>query len=125
MEKNIKNTIYATSGLVLLGLNSVDAAFDIDWSSTRSSISNSEGGQSVFEAFFGYIIWLFYFIAVIYWVYAWFLIITAWWDEEKVKKWKTGIINVAIWLVVIFLASSIINWIVQVLQWGVGTGTVS
>ena len=45
-------------------------------------------------------------------LYGGFQILTAGWDEEKVKKWKTTLINAVIGLIVIFLASQIISWIV-------------
>lgn len=63
----------------------------------------------------GYIIGLFYFIAVALWIYGWFTILTSWWDEEKVKKWKNYIIYVVIWLIVIFLASQIVSWVISVM----------
>lgn len=62
----------------------------------------------------GYIIGLFYFIAVVFWIYWWFTILVSWWDEEKVKKWKNIVIYMVIWLIVIFLASQIVNWVIDV-----------
>lgn len=53
-----------------------------------------------------------YLVAVIYALWGGFNILTAGGDEEKVKKGKTVLIQALIGLVVIFLASSIINWIV-------------
>lgn len=50
-------------------------------------------------------------IAVVYLLWGWFNILTAGWDEEKVKKWKTVIIQSLIWLVVIWIASSVVGWL--------------
>ncbi len=58
-----------------------------------------------------------YLIAVVYGLWWGFNILTAAWDEEKVKKWKTIIIHAIIWLVVIWLVWSIINWVVTQLLW--------
>jgi len=63
-----------------------------------------------------YLVWLLYFVSVVIWIYWGFLILTSWWDDEKVKKGKTTLINAVIWLIVIFLASIIVNWIIS-LAW--------
>ncbi len=54
-----------------------------------------------------------YLIAVVYWLWGGFNILTAGWDEEKVKKWKTIIIHAIVWLIVIWLVGSVIQWVVQ------------
>lgn len=59
-------------------------------------------------------------IAVIYAIWGWFLILTAAGDEDKVKKWRTVILNAALGLVVIWLAYSIVRWISGLLIWDVG-----
>ena len=53
-------------------------------------------------------------IAVLYIIYAWFRVLTWWWNEEAVKKAKWTIVWVLIWIVIIWLAYSIVYWIVQV-----------
>ena len=53
-----------------------------------------------------------YLVAVVYALWGGFNILTAGGDEEKVKKGKTVLIQAGIGLVVIFLASSIVKWIV-------------
>ena len=50
-------------------------------------------------------------IAVVIFIIAWFMIMTAWGDEDKVKKGKTWMINAIIWLIIIFIARSIVEWI--------------
>lgn len=52
-----------------------------------------------------------YFVAVVFWLWGWFNILTSSWDEEKVKKWKNIIIYAVIWIIIIFLASSIIDFV--------------
>jgi hypothetical protein len=61
----------------------------------------------------GYLIGLLYFIAVALWIYGGFTILISGWDEDKVKKWKNIIIYVVIWLIVIFLASQLVNWVIE------------
>lgn len=53
-----------------------------------------------------------YLAAVILIIYWWFLIFTAWSDDEKVKKWKQVIIEALIWVVVIYLANSIVKLVI-------------
>ncbi len=48
-------------------------------------------------------------IALIYFIYAWIMIMTAWWDDEKVKSQKKLIIAVIIWILLIFFAYSIVK----------------
>lgn len=52
-------------------------------------------------------------IGVLYGIYGGFLMVTAGGDEEKVKKGRTILIQVAIGLVVIFLANSIVQFVLQ------------
>lgn len=54
-----------------------------------------------------------YLIAVIYAIWGGFNILTAGGDEEKVKKGKTILIQAILGLIVIFLASSIITWVIE------------
>lgn len=49
----------------------------------------------------------FAFIAI--WIYAFYKIVTAGWDEEKVKKWKKSIIQAIIWFIVIKFADVIVR----------------
>ncbi len=52
-------------------------------------------------------------LAVMFGLYGGFLILTAAWEDDKVKKGKTILIQVAIGLVVIFLANSIVQWVLS------------
>lgn len=53
-------------------------------------------------------------LAIILIIYAWFLMLTAVWDEEKFKKWKTIIIFTIIWLIIIYLAWPIVTFIIWI-----------
>ena len=63
-----------------------------------------------------YLIWLFYFIAVVIWIYWGFQILVSWWDDEKVKKWKNYVIYMIIWLIIVFLASQIVHWVIKIMN---------
>lgn len=54
-------------------------------------------------------------LAVVYALYGWFNILTAGWEEDKVKKWKTILIQALIWLVVIWLSYSIVTWLITLI----------
>lgn len=54
-------------------------------------------------------------IAVLYIIYWGFLMMTSWWDEEKQKKTKTIIVSVTIWIIIMWLAGSIVTWIIGLL----------
>ena len=50
-------------------------------------------------------------LAVVYGLYGGFLMLTAGGEEEKMKKGRTILIQVAIGLIVIFLANSIVQFV--------------
>ena len=58
-----------------------------------------------------YLMWFLYLVSIVYWLYWAWHILTAWGDDEKVKKWKTIIIRAVIWIVVIFSAYTIVNFV--------------
>lgn len=94
----------------------------IDVTATRENTTGDNGTGATFiqtlDNILGYLIGLLYFIAVVFALYGGFQILTAGGDEEKVKKGKTTLINAVIGLVVIFLASSIIGWVIDTLAKG-------
>ena len=63
-----------------------------------------------------YLIWLIYLIAIVFWIYAWFQILTSWGDDWKIKKWKQTLIYVVVWLAVLLLSSVIVNWTIDTLS---------
>ena len=121
MKNTIKNTAYVIAGAWLLALNSATNAIEIKKTRPTTEWDNGQSNDFIgtLDTMLGYIIGLLYFIAIVFALYGWFQILTAAWDEEKVKKGKTTLINATIWLIVIFLASIIINWVISLM-----TGTV-
>lgn len=63
----------------------------------------------------GFLIGLLYFIAVVFAIYAGFTILTSGGDEERVKKGKKILIYALVGLIVIFLASQIVTWVISVM----------
>jgi hypothetical protein len=53
--------------------------------------------------------------AVLYGLWGGFNILTAGWDDNKVKAGKTILINAWIWLVIIFLVYSVVTWLIGIL----------
>lgn len=54
-------------------------------------------------------------VAVLYILYAWFKVLTWWWDEEHNKKAKVTIVSVLVWIVIIRLAYWIVAWLIEVI----------
>lgn len=63
-----------------------------------------------------YILWFLKLLAVLLIIYAWFNMLTSVWDEEKAKKSKTIIVFAILWLLIIFLAGPITNFILDILS---------
>jgi len=120
MKNTIKNTFYTIVWLMLLGLNNVNA-INVKATQGTTTWDNGVGGNFIgtIDNILWYLVWLLYFVAVIFTLWGGFQILTAGWDEEKVKKWKTTLMQAVIGLIVIFLASNIITWIVWL--WNGGT----
>jgi hypothetical protein len=55
-------------------------------------------------------IWL---IVVILIIYAWFMVLTSVWDEEKLKKAKSIIMYIAIWLFILVANYLILTFILS------------
>ena len=64
----------------------------------------------------GYLLTFLTIIAVIYIIYAWFRILIGAWEEEVLKKQKSTILYVVIWLAVIWIAYPLTLFIFQVLN---------
>jgi hypothetical protein len=67
------------------------------------------------QTYVNYIMTFLYLIAVMYAIWGGFLILTAGGDEEKVKKGKTILIQGAIGLFVVFIAATLVRFILGVL----------
>ena len=88
------------------------------WVNKATTTSQNLENRSLPEAvqfYVNFLMTFLYLIAVMYALWGWFQILTAGWDDEKVKKWKTILIQWAMWLLVIWLAWTIVKWVLSVL----------
>jgi len=88
------------------------AAIDMGGSKVQQNVSGSSNdAATASQNIVGNIMLFIGVIAVMYGIYGGFLILTAGGEDTKVKQGKTIIIQVAIGIVVIFLANSIVQLI--------------
>ncbi len=88
------------------------AAINFGGSNVQSNISGtSNTADTAIQNLVGNAMLFLGILAVMFGLYGGFLILTAWGEDDKVKKGKTILIQVAIGLVVIFLANSIVQWV--------------
>lgn len=127
MNNLVKKSIYSAVWVTLVTTNALtqvlangssgtpDSTF---WVNNANTVWGKLENQSLAEAlqtYVNYIMTFLYLIAVWFALWGWFNILTAWGDEEKVKKGKTILIQWGLWLLVIFLAWSIVKWVLSVL----------
>lgn len=115
MKNLIKNSFYTGMWVALLSLNNVTNAINVG--GVNSDIRTAWSADAVIQTWLTNLLRFLYLVAVLYAIWGGFNILTAAWDEEKVKKWKTVLINAVLWIFVIFLAWSIIEWIVGIVWW--------
>ena len=116
----MKNIVKAGLAGAVVAHAGVVSAIDVDRTRATTTGDNGTGGNflNTLDTILGYLIGLLYFVAIVFALYGGFQILTAGGDDEKVKKGKTTLINAVIGLVVIFLASSIVGWIIVNLEGG-------
>lgn len=112
----MKNTVKL--GLASLVAFQAHAASAIDYGTSKvntdlkgDDATADAAIQTLIRNFMGFLA----LVAFVYLLWGGFNILTAGGDEEKVKKGKTVIVQAAIGLVVIFLAWSIVNWVITLL----------
>jgi len=79
----------------------------VDW------IVNDRTFSQYIQDIIAYLIWFLFFVALVYVLYAWFKILVSSWEEEELKKSKSIIAYVIIWIILIFLAYSIVNFVMK------------
>jgi len=67
------------------------------------------------------VLWILSFICLCLVLYAWFLMLTSWWDSKKYDQWFTIIKNAWIWLAIIAVSWLIVSLIFYVIHWSVQT----
>lgn len=67
----------------------------------------------VIKQWVNFALWFMALAAVIYFIYWWYMILTAGWDDGKVKKGKTILTNAWLWLIVVFIAYSVVSFLIK------------
>ncbi len=119
--KNLKTIAYATAGLTLLNINIVNAGLNVPTTGAEQ-ITTWRPLVETIQWWIAALMTLLYIVAVVFWLWGAFNILTAAWDEEKVKKWKSVILNAVIWIVVIFIVGSLMSFLIGLLNTNVTTG---
>lgn len=119
MQKIAKSSFYwLVWGLSLIQTAATEAAINTWWDKVQDWLKGSTDSlENSVQFLITAALTFLYLLAVVYWLWGGFNILTAGWDEEKVKKWRTIIIHAIVWLIVIWLVWSVIQWVVtQLLQ---------
>ena len=112
MKNVVKSGFYSIIALMLVWLNTVNAVISpIAWGTVNTNIRTEWSAEVVIQTWMANILGFLYIAAVIIAIWWGFNILTAAWDEEKVKKGKTILIHAIIGIVIIYLAGSIIEWL--------------
>ena len=122
MKNTIKGGLYATAGYSLSALNSVAASNSSDpsgffWGGQDKITVGWESAplETAVQSYVSTFMTFLAIVAVLLILWGGFNILTAAGDDDKVSKGKTIIIQAGIGLVVIFLANSIIQWVLGLL----------
>ena len=111
MKSVIKSGFYLMAASILITLNSANAAIGAG-SVTNRTIVTEWSADTVIQTWLSNLLGFLYLAAVLIAIWWGFNILTAAGDEEKVKKGKTILIQAMGWIVVIFLAGSIVDWLI-------------
>ncbi len=96
----------------LFGLWISQASFGIDKINPDLVWSQVPLEDSI-QIYVEYILGFLYIVAVVIWIFGWFTILTAAWDDEKVKKGRDYIIYMVLGLILIFIAWSIVQLVIE------------
>ncbi len=123
MKNIIKIIAYSAVALASVAYTNVSAAIDLDtqWWDTFQQAWNNNLLDTI-KAFITYILGFLFLISVWYSIYGGFQILTAGWDEDRVKKGKTTLINALLGIFVILISWSLVSWLIEGIS-TVGTWT--
>lgn len=100
----------------LVSLEQAFAAINFTGKNIQSNVQGTENSaETAIQNLVGNVMLFIGIVAVLFGLYGGFLILTAAGADDQVKKGKTIIIQVMIGIVVIFLANSIIKWVLGLL----------
>jgi Type IV secretion system pilin len=113
MENAIKKIAFSTFGLALVAQTSITQAIDFGSQNVKDGVKGTgETADIAVQNLISTAATFLAIVAVLYALYGGWNILTAGGEEDKVKKGKTILIQALIGLVVIFLANSIVQWLI-------------
>jgi len=119
MKNTIKKWIYAGAAMTTAMYSQTFAEISAGQDKINNGIVwNTNSAEVAIQNYIASALTFLYLAAVIYGLWGGFHILTAGWDDEKVGKGKKIIINALIGIVVIFLAGSIVQWLIGIVTWG-------
>jgi hypothetical protein len=111
MKNLAKTGFYASAGILLTAIHTANAAIEVG--TVNQDIVTAGSADQVVQGYIANALGFLYLVAVVFAIWGGFNILTAAGDEEKVKKGKTVIIQALIWIVVIFLAGTVVEWLTK------------
>ena len=109
----MKKVLYTTAWLILAWISNVNAAITPNaWWNVDTNLSSEWTLDQTVQGWVWNALWFIAILAVLYGIWGGFNILTAAWDDEKVSKWKTIIINSLLWIVVIFVVNLLVQFLI-------------
>ena len=112
MKNIIKTTAYSAVALSSIAYTN---ALDLkkEWQVDQFHWAWDWDLGSTIASFLNYILGFLWLIAIAFAMYGGFQILTAGWDDDKVKKGKTTLINALLWIFVILISYTLVNWLID------------
>ncbi len=113
MKNGIQKVLLSATGLALVAQSQFVNAISFGEQNVQQGIQGTtKTADTAVQDLIGTAATFLAILAVVYAIYGWFNILTAGGAEDKVKKGKTILIQAAIGLVVIWLANSVVQWLI-------------
>ena len=113
MKNVAKNAFYIAITSVMMGVNTVLAEINPGRDKVQGDIVTTGAADQVIQVWVSRLLGFLYVVAVLYALWGGFQILTAAGEDEKVSKGKNIIIQALIGIVVIFLAGSIVEFVIS------------
>ena len=126
MKNIIKTTAYSTVALSSIAYSNVSAKIIFEqphWKVAEGNKGTWWDLGGIINSLLTYLLGFLALVAVLFAVYGGFQILTAGWDDDKVKKGKTTLINALLGLFVIWISYAVVSFIFtsvndNVVVWG-------
>ncbi len=98
IKEHKNNIFYSLLWLVFVWLIWLWKDIVFDWVNIQTKAKGFFNSMAEFILMFAWP------IAIFFLIMAWYYFITANWDEDKIKKWKSIIVNVVLWFVILLMS---------------------